>query len=323
MRLTDNMITGNYLRSLNRNMQDLNDLNNKVAAQRKFMKMSEDPATAVKAFNVRKDLNNIEVYTTSLSDSQALLDEAENTLSTLSEVTTDALTKITEGINGTMSSADRQTVAQALRSYQLMILGAANVKSSDRFLFGGSGFGTTPFSLGTSGELLYNGQNVNTDTFTEEHRYVDIGLGLSVSSGGTVAPLSALDVAYSGATLLGTGVDANGLPNNLYNLIGEIADKIESGDLSDIGIYSDKLEERADNVRMQYVSIGERSNYISFFTDRLSSEKITSANKQTTLERLPLEEGAIMFSQQELMYNACLQMGTKILQPSLLDYLNA
>jgi flagellar hook-associated protein 3 FlgL len=135
--------------------------------------------------------------------------------------------------------------------------------------------------------------------------------------------MSALDVAYSGATLLGTGVDANGLPNNLYNLIGEIAGKLEAGDMGDIKAYSDKLEQRADDVRMQYVSIGEKSNYISFFTDRLSSEKITASSKQTSLEGLSLEEGAIMFSQQELMYNACLQMGTKILQPSLLDYLNA
>jgi flagellin-like hook-associated protein FlgL len=286
------------------------------------MKMSEDPATAVKAFNVRKDLYNVDVYNTALSDSQALLDEAENSLATLSDVTTEALTKITQGVNDTMSDADRQSVAQALRSYQQMILGAANVKSSDRFLFGGSGFGTTPFTLGTSGELLYNGDNVDTGTFSEEHRYVDIGLGLSIS-GSSVSPLSALDVAYSGATLLGTGVDANGLPNNLYNLIGDIAEKIETGDLDDIGTYSAKLEERADNVRMQYVSIGEKSNYITFFTDRLSSEKITATSKQNTLESLSLEEGAIMFSQQELMYNACLQMGTKILQPSLLDYLSS
>ncbi len=321
MRLTDNMITGNYMRSLNRNLKDLSDLNTKVAAGRRFMKMSENPASAVKAFGLRKDLNRIEMYTSSLSDSQALLDEAENSLSIINDMATEALTKISQAANGTLNATDRATMAGALRGYQEMILGAANVKSSDRFIFGGSSFGKTPFTVGGSGELLYNGVNVDTGTFAEEHRYVDVGIGLDVS-GGAVTPHSALDVAYSGAQLLGTGVDANGLPNNIYNLIGEIADKIEAGDLTNIGDYTEKLEARADAIRMQYVGIGEKSNYISFFLDRLSTEKITATGRQTELEGLSIEEGAIMFAEQENMYNACLQMGTKILQPSLLEYLN-
>lgn len=321
MRLTDNMITGNYMRSLNRNLKDLSDLNTKVAAGRRFMKMSENPASAVKAFGLRKDLNRMEMYTSSLSDSQALLDEAENSLSIINNMATEALAKISQATNGTLNETDRATMAGALRGYQEMILGAANVKSSDRFIFGGSAFGQTPFTVDGTGKLYYNGVNVDTGTFTEEHRYVDIGIGLDISSG-TVTPNSALDVAYSGAQLLGTGIDANGLPNNLYSLIGQIADKIEAGDLTNIGDYVSKLEERADAIRMQYVSIGEKSNYISFFLDRLSTEKITATARQTELEGLSIEEGAIMFAEQENMYNACLQMGTKILQPSLLDYLD-
>lgn len=320
MRLTDNMISGNYLKSLNRNMQDLNDLNTKVAAGRRYMKMSEDPASAVKAFDVRKDLTRGDLYASTLSDSQALLDEAETSLSSISDTATNALTTVSQGINGSLDASDRATIANTLRSYQQLILGAANVKASDRYVFGGSGFGSTPFTLDASGNLNYNGQSVDTGAFSEEHRYVDIGLGLTLS-GSTVSPQTALDVAYSGAELLGTGKDASGLPNNLYSLIGVIADKIESGDTADLKAYTDKLEQSADNVRMQYVAIGEKSNYISFFADRLSSEKITSSEKQTNLEGLPIEQGAIQYAEQQNMYNACLQMGTKLIQPSLLDYL--
>lgn len=322
MRLTDNMITGSYLKSLSKNMKELSDLNIKVAAGRKYMRMSENPASSVKAFDVRRDLSRIDLYASTLGDSQALLDEAETSLASISETATNALTQITQGINGTLDESDRLAVANTLRSYQQMVLGAANVKASGRFVFGGSGFGETPFTLNASGKLAYNGQDVDTGSFSAEHRYVDIGIGLAVSSGGSVSSQTALDVAYSGAELLGTGVDANGFPNNLYNLLGEIADKIEAGDLDDIADYTAKLEERSDNMRMQYVAIGEKSNYISFFTDRLYGEKITATSKQTELEGLSIEEGAIMFAEQENMYSACLQMGTKLLQPSLLDYLS-
>lgn len=321
MRLTNAMMANNYLRNLNRNTKELNDLNTKVSAQRKFLKMSEDPASALAAFGVRKQLNRIGMYDATLKDSQGLLDEAEIALSSINETATSALTQVMQGITGTSDEKARKVIAEALRSYQESIIGAANAKFSDKYVFGGEGFEKMPFTVDASGDLNYHGVNVDTGTFSEEHRYVDIGLGLSISSG-VVSPQSAMDTAYSGADLLGSGVDGNGISNNLYQLLGQIADKLESGNLTNMDLYIKKLESRSDDIRMQYVGIGEKANYITYFADRLDREKIAAADKQNKLESLSLEEGIMQFSEQELVYNACLQMGTKILQPSLLDYLS-
>ncbi len=321
MRLTNAMITNNYLKNLNRNTKELTDLNTKVTAQRKFLKMSDDPAAALAAFGVRKQLARIDMYGKTLDDSQGLLDEAEVSLSTINDTVTESFTQVMQGITGTSDETARKVIAASLRSHQEMILGAANAKYSDKYVFGGEGFEEVPFSLDGSGNLQYHGQNVDTGTFGSESRYVDIGLGMTISSG-VVVPQSALDTAYSGAALLGTGMDGNGIPNNLYQLLGEIADKLESGDLTNIDLYTQKLEAKSNDIRMQYVGIGEKANYISFFNDRLDREKIAASTKQNALEVLSLEEGIMQFSQQELVYNACLQMGTKILQPSLLDYLS-
>ena len=321
MRLTNAMITNNYLKNLNRNTKELTDLNTKVTAQRKFLKMSDDPAAALAAFGVRKQLNRIDMYNKTLNDSQGLLNEAETSLSTINDTVNEAFTQVMQGITGTSDEVARKVIAASLRSHQDMILGAANAKYSSKYIFGGDGFEQMPFTLDGSGNLQYQGQDENTGTFGAENRYVDIGLGISIS-GSTVTPQSALNTAYSGAALLGTGVDGNGIPNNIYQLIGEIADKLESGDLSNMDLYTEKLEKKSDDIRMQYVGIGEKANYISFFNDRLDREKIAASTKQNELEVLGLEEGIMQFSQQELIYNACLQMGTKILQPSLLDYLS-
>jgi len=321
MRLTNAMITNNYLKNLNRNTKELTDLNTKVTAQRQFLKMSDDPAAALAAFGVRKQLARIEMYNKTLGDSQGHLNEAETSLSTINDTVNEAFTQVMQGITGTSDEVARKVIAASLRSHQDMILGAANAKYSNKYIFGGDGFEQMPFTLDGSGNLEYQGQNVDTGTFGAESRYVDIGLGMTIS-GSTVLPQSALDTAYSGATLLGTGVDGDGIPNNIYQLIGEIADKLESGDLSNIDLYTQKLEKKSDDIRMQYVGIGEKANYISFFSDRLDREKIAASTKQNDLEVLSLEDGIMQFSQQELVYNACLQMGTKILQPSLLDYLS-
>lgn len=322
MRLTNNMISTNYLKNLNKNMKQLTEMNTKVSSQRKFLKMSEDPATALSAFHVRKDLARNDMYTKTLNESQGMLDEAEIAISNISDVATNARVQIMQGMTGTSGVAEQRMTAQELRKCQEMILGAANATFSDKYVFGGREFENAPFSLDGAGDLLYYGQNVNTGTFGPESRYVDIGIGMAVDGSGNVTPQTALDTAYSGITLLGSGVDGDGLSNNLYQLLGQIADKLEAGDLTNMDMYLNKLELKSDDIRMQYVSVGEKSNYISFFADKLDRDKLASATKQNKLEELSLEEGAIQFSQQELVYNACLQMGMKLLQPSLMDYLS-
>ncbi len=120
---------------------------------------------------------------------------------------------------------------------------------------------------------MYRGQNVNTGIFGDEFRSVDIGVGLSVNDDGSIDTRSAFSISNSGITLLGSGTDENGITNNLYALLGDIADKIENNDLDDIQLYSDKLSEKSDDIRLQYVSVGEKSNFISYFIDRLDSEQ--------------------------------------------------
>ena len=253
---------------------------------------------------------------------QGLLDEAESTVSIINDVMTEAMAQVMQGSTGTSDPVARATVANALRSIQTTILNAANAKYSDDYIFGGENTESMPFTLDESGRLLYKGQDVDTGTFEKEYKYVDIGIGLTIGADGTVSHESAMNAAFSGAELLGTGIDGNGLSNNLYNLLGTIADKLESGDLSDMDLYTKKLSDMADNIRLQYVSVGENSNFIKYFTDRLASQRLTDAKKQSELEVLEIDEGALMYSERELVYNACLQMGTKILQPSLLDYLD-
>ncbi|MHC1695467.1 MAG: hypothetical protein AB9835_09430 [Eubacteriales bacterium] len=320
MRLTNNLMSRNYLRGLSKNLNKLNDLNTKVTAQRRFLSVSEDPANAMKAFNIRKSLSRIDLYKNNISDIQGILDESESTISIINDTVTDALDKVLQGQTGTNDASSRKVIADALRSFQSRILNAANAKYGDKYLFGGNNVKDMPFTVDAAGKLLYKGMDVDTAAFSTETLFVDIGLGIQFDGGGNVRPESAMNVANSGIDLLGSGTDGNSISNNLYNLIGSIAAKFEANDMTDIQLYADKLSSKSDDIRIQYVGVGEKSNFISFLKDRLDMSEINASVKQKDLEALSLEEGILQFSDQELLYNACLQMGTKILQPSLLDY---
>lgn len=322
MRMTNSMMSNSYLNNLNTSSERMNTTNNLITAERSYLKISDDPATALKAMKVRKNLSRIEIYKDNLSDAQGIVDQYESSISSINTIAKEALAQVLQGITGTGDIDVKKTVASTLRGYQDTILAASNTKYGDDYIFGGEQVGTTPFTLDGSGNLLYNGQNVNTGTFEDEFRYIDVGVGLDVDGGGNVSPKSAFNVSTAGSKLLGTGVDANGITNNLYNLLGDIADKLEAGDLGDIQLYSDKLDDKAADIRIQYVSIGAKSDYITYFSDRLKAEQTNGSKRQSELEGIHVEEAIIVFGEQELAYNACLQMGTKLLQPSLMDYLS-
>lgn len=320
MRLTNNMLSENYLKNLNSTLEQLNNSNTRLAAKRKYMRFAEDPSSALKAMKIRKELSRIEVYNRNLSNVQGILDQYETSISDINDILKEAVAQVMQGATGTSGESVTKTVADTLRTYQDAILSAVNAKYADDYIFGGDEVGDPPFTVTDSGELLYKGVNVDTGTFTTEYRYIDIGLGLKDPSG-NITSKTAFNIAISGVELLGSGVDADGISNNLYNLLGQIADKLESNDTSDLEKYTTKLNDIAEKVRLHYVSIGEKSNFVSYMQDRLEAEKINASKKQNDLEVLDTAAGIIEFSELEFAYNACLSMGTKLLQPSLLDYL--
>lgn len=321
MRLTDKMVQRSYLESLNLSMRDVNGASARIAAKRKYLKASENPTDAFKAMQVRKNLSKTEVYINNLSEAEALLSQYETAISNINEIVKEAQAQVSQGITGTGDETVKRTVAGTLRSFQASILAAANAKFAGDYIFGGDNVGDVPFTVSPGGELLYKGQSVDTGVFGEETRYIDIGLGLSYGPDGEFDKSSALNIANSGIALLGAGQDPEGISNNLYTLLGEIADKIEHNDLEDIQSYADKLNQKADDIRLQYVSVGEKNNLISYFVERHEAEMIHAQNRQVDLEGIDYAKSIVEFEEMQLAYNACLQIGTKILLPSLLDFL--
>lgn len=321
MRLTNNMIMRKYMANLNTSLTTLNNLNEQVSSGMKFSKMSEDPATALKAFQVRRNLSQITLYKSNVLDIQNSLSDIEFSISNLNTTLSDINVQIIQGRTGTYNASDKIVIANTLKDMQQQILEISNSKFSGKFIFGGPNVMQPPFTLGTDNKLLYNGVDVDTGTFTNEAIYVDIGLGLSTDTAGNIIPQSAFNKSHPGSELLGTGVDADGISNNLYNVVGEIAKMFETNDLTNIDKYVNKFSKNVEEVMVQYANVGEKSKSLEYLSNRLDTDENNALHKQNDLEAVDLAKSILDFKNQEMSYNAALQMGAKILQLSLVDYL--
>lgn len=314
MRVADNTITGNYLNNLSGNTEQLYAASTKVSSGKSYQEASDDPADAIKAMKVRSTLSKINTYQSNIDEANGIITERESVLSELSNIVTEAKSKLVQGQSGTYSASDRQTFADTFTSYQKTILSLSNQMYSDKYIFGGSSDYQIPFTVDSSGKLLYQGQDVDTGTFGSEQVNCDIGLGIQGSS--------AYNISSPGSELLGTGTDSNGITNNLYNLFGDIAKQFANNDMTNISQYSSKLNTVGDNVLAKYAGIGEESAYIKMFSDRLTSSKTNATIRLSGLENVDTAQAAVDYTQQQTAYQATLQVGAKLIQKTLLDYLS-
>lgn len=335
MRITYKMMTSKYSTNLNNLSKELDKLNTQVASGRKFSKTSEDTSSAVRAYQLRKNMSKVEGYQSNIGHAQDFLTNTETTVGQIEDSLAEATDKILQGMNGTQSSEERTIIAKELRKIQEQMLQSFNTSSADTYIFGGSNTGEKPFTVDASGKLLYNNVDVDTmddaqyKTLSEDALFVDIGLGLSFDSGtgevdrNTVFNYSVPGIKFAGhgtATVAGITGDVS---KNVYNLLGKIADEFEASsyNFNTVDNLYGHFKSMSQLSYQTTTELGSKTNYLDFMTDRYETQDFNMQTRQTEVEGVDAAYTYIAFQTQKVAYQAALQMGSNIVQQSVFDYL--
>lgn len=165
---------------------------------------------------------------------------------------------------------------------------------------------------------------VDLKELSNEKIFIDLGLGLQFDSDGKINEQSAFNTAIPGIAFLGFGKNENGIPNNVYSLMGKIADELENPNYSfdKIQPYIENLEKQQLNLMTNVTGMGVKSNFLENTKSRLEDSAINLNTKILDVENIDPAQAIMDFKMQEYSYRAALQMGTKILQPTFLDFMS-
>ncbi len=327
MRVPGSITTRRYLNNYNLSLERMNKLTEQVTSWRKFDKVSDDPAAAAKAFLVRRQLARIDMYQSNLKSSKDLLSSAETSATMVGNSIKLASTTLLKVVNGTNNDS-KEVLAQQLENYRDEIIKTMNNNFGGRFLFGGTS-NEAPFSLDANGKLLFNGEPVSAATsasdFTQNKDvFIDIGLGMEFDPvTHDIDPQTALKISTSGVDFLGFGTDANGLENNVCDALTTAANMLRAPntDMDRCREYVDKLNEQHSRVLTGVADIGNRISYIDYNVSRLESDTLTLQETQNNIEIINPAEAITELKTAETAYKACLQIGPRLIQNSLFDYL--
>lgn len=343
MRITNKMITSKYIRSINTLSSDLDKLNTQVASGRAFTRSSENTSAAIKAYQIRRDISKTEGYQANIDHAQSSLINTESALNHIQELVQTAKDKILQANTGTASADERKVVATELRSIQDSLLQALNSNASGVYYFGGTNTDTAPFTLDSDGKLVYNKVVLDTinpeakDRLSKDAMSVDIGLGLNMvedpdypgdPTKTTVDPRSVFQYTIPGINIVGSGktTTSSGMTvsNNLYDLIGTAAKLLDNPLYSyeNIdGLYG-SLNKASMEIVYNLTEVGAKTSYLDFMTDRYDTQTLDLDERQVKVEGADPTSTIIKFKSQEVAYSAALQMGTKIIQPSIFDFMS-
>ena len=157
------MMSKIYMKNTNATLYDLNSAANKAYTNRKFENATEDPYSAAKAYQLRREYNQNQNYQSNVTTLQNMLQTGESSVTEINKILQQtASTDVLSGINGGMDSDARSIVAGKLRTMRAALVSTMNVKFGSTYLFGGSDTTSVPFSVDASGNLLYRGINIDT-----------------------------------------------------------------------------------------------------------------------------------------------------------------
>lgn len=350
MRITHTMLKRNYLNNLNKNMTNLMGSNERMSSQRRFNRASEDVSAANRALRVRLELTNNERYSNTIRDATGKFSAAEDNLRAISTLMQNVNERMVQAMNGTIPDSDREKIAREIENFQTEILQISNAQYNGEYMFGaaGSGDGSAPFQV-VNGKISFNGTDVDSmfpGTGADEGKimymdnsvvpavakeipfnkknYIDIGLGFTVTGSGLNAKLdtkTAVESTISGVQAFGFGTDANGIPQNLFSLLGKVADDMRSGDNEAMGKSFEAIKRQADNLLMNITDLGNRTAFIQSTGERISNDTINLQEIQNDLEAVPIQEESIYNKDYEMSWMITLQMGAKILPASIFDFM--
>jgi len=176
IRITQGMMYARALGDVQSGLFRYSQLQQEVASGRRINRPSDDPAAALRILPLRSDLrelgqlnSNVSLARETLNTSSASLEDASTVMARVRELTTQAS-------NGTLSGSDRESIAAEVDQLLSQVLGIANSRRGDRFLFGGTANGSPPFSLDTIGGKTFASYNGNRDSLE-----IDVAPGVSTA----------------------------------------------------------------------------------------------------------------------------------------------
>lgn len=270
----------------------------RLATQKDILALSDDPVGAKQAIRFRDSLSDVVQFQKNIEYSNGLLERSEAALSSIADNLIRAKELAIAMSNDSYDASARQATAREVREIMEELVQLGNTTFNGRYIFGGFRNQTPPLNLdgdymGDDGALFLQISKGNFRQVNLQARYLfeaDAGERQS----GHFNMLHAMEVLYEG---------------------------LMASDKEAIHKAVDELDFQLEKTTSNHATLGGMWRSLKDTYERLDSERVSTTKSLSEVEDADIYDATSEFKRTEVVLQGTLLASTKLLQPSLLNFL--
>ncbi len=292
VRMTQGMLSNQALTGMQTGLNRLAKVQEQLSTGRIINRSSDDPTGATAAMRIRTALADQAQYERNADDGLGWLNQIDATLSSATDQVRRSRDIALQGANsGAMGPDARAALATEVDQIRSGLVSTANATYLDRPVFGG--------------------------VTTNAKAYLDDGTysGTPGAVVRTVADGSTIRVDVEGPDAFGTA------PDSVFDHLAALSTALRAGDQT--GITNAVGFLAADGTRITNVQadVGARTTRVEQARGAASDSHLRLTSSLSEIENTDLAKATVDLKLQEVAYQAALGATSRVMQPSLLDFL--
>ena len=301
MRITNLSLSNRVSEGVQASFQRLAKVQESVSSGKRINRLSDDAYGAVRTIDLRGYSASLDQYDRNIDSALPQLALTDTVLADVSDALSRAKSLAVSLANDSFSAQDRLNGATEVHEVLSQLLALANTKFDSRYIFAGFKNDATPFTDSGTG-IVYNGDNGELKTVTGPSTTLTVNL-----RGNTV---------FQGVGVTG-GVD-------LFDAVQDLEAALSANDVTGPdGNHTQlgRLESAMEQVISQRAEVGARVNTAEAAKDSLDLIQLRTTTLRSQIEDADAIQVYSDLARQQYAFDAALQSATRVLQPSILDFL--
>ena len=290
-RVTQNMLAHGTLANLQRSLARTSTLQEQLSTGRQLNRPSDSPGGAVTSLQTRSAIARREQQLRNADNATGWLDTADAALQGATTMLQRVRDLTVQAQNPTIGDIGRENIAREIEALRDGLLEVANTRSGDRLLFAGNADVPQAFDA--------------TGTFQG-----DTGTVLR-----TLADGQQLQVNVVGTQAFGDGA------TSVFTALADLAADVRTGSDTVGADHIGQVDGAINRVLTSLGEVGARTNRVDNMVERGTTDELNLRTRLSEVEDVDLAATIMELQLQEVAYQAALSATSRVIQPSLLDFL--
>ncbi|SHI43457.1 flagellar hook-associated protein 3 FlgL [Clostridium cavendishii DSM 21758] len=320
MRVTNKMLSNNFLRDMRTNLNNIQTLQGQLSSGKEIRRPSDNPFKVARSMQLHSDITENKQYNENIKDTLNNLDATDTSLGQATSVFQRMRELLVSAGNAAYGSDERKAIKDEFNQKVEELTQVLNTNFDGSYIFGGTKSTSKPLKVdyeNGNSVIKYSGKEGN-DATPEEINMMKAKMKVEISQGVTMEYNVTSNEIFEFKDDKGKVVDVTKMLSDIVkNFDSDTPDaksKLVGENLKDItSTMSNLLKVRAE--------VGAKQNRMEAAQSKNEDENFNMTDILSKTEDIDITQKIMEYSTMQTVYTASLQTSAKVIQPTLMDYL--